>query len=293
MSIRRPVLTEIRSPNTIDLNLLGACNLRCPFCWGPAHEIRPQVALEDWKILITNLAKCGTRSIVFTGGEPLIYHSIDEIVSHAKRSQLRTTLSTNGILLPKLGPKILRYVDEIGIPLDGPDATSNNQLRISLGRTNHFAKTINALRFLEMQQYNPALEVTIRTVVCELNKDKIEQIGKVISSFQLPSSRWKLYQFAPIGYGAAIQSEYSLSTNSFLEIVKNTRQKYPQLKVDQLQVSDQTGRYLFIQPDGEATAIDAQIRPKLLGNLISHFTQTLINLSAHVNFDKNDQHGMK
>jgi len=288
----RDKLTELKAPHTVDLNPLGICNLRCPFCWGPAHDMVPQLTLQDWRNVITSLAKHGTRSIIFTGGEPLMYGYISDIVSHAKELQLRNTISTNGILLPLKGAKILPHIDEIGIPLDGSDEVSNNQLRISLGRINHFEKAINALHYLKTQKYNPNIQITVRTVVCDLNKHCVEQIGNIIVAMKLDNIRWKLYQFTPLSYGASVQSTYALNSDTFTDVVNRVRKCYPQLEIDALETSNQTGRYAFIQPDGEVTTIDSQLHSVSVGNIISDFSRTLTKLNGYVDPLRNQKHGV-
>jgi len=52
---------------------------------------------------------------------------LEDILSYVHRDLgIRTTLSTNGILLKRKAKQILPYVDDIGIPLDGHTMEVNN-----------------------------------------------------------------------------------------------------------------------------------------------------------------------
>ena len=66
---------SLSSPETVDFNVNGVCNLDCKWCWGPVHNAKEVVSLSEWKNIAYNLKKLGTKSIVFTGGETLLKKS--------------------------------------------------------------------------------------------------------------------------------------------------------------------------------------------------------------------------
>lgn len=86
-------------PRSIDINPTAKCNLDCSFCWGPEHTIEDGLSTAQWKGVIDLFSRRGTNAIVFTGGEPLIRPDIDKLVVYAKEQGMRTTLSTNTLLL--------------------------------------------------------------------------------------------------------------------------------------------------------------------------------------------------
>ena len=54
-------------------SITGKCNYRCRHCILSAPDgIHPQLPLEDCKRIVKQLAECGIRKVVLTGGEPLI-----------------------------------------------------------------------------------------------------------------------------------------------------------------------------------------------------------------------------
>ena len=86
-------------PSTIDISMTGACQLDCQWCWGEVHDIGVEHQQDEWKSLLTSFNERGTNAVVFTGGEPLMVPFLPEVAEHAKRLGMRTTLSTNAILL--------------------------------------------------------------------------------------------------------------------------------------------------------------------------------------------------
>ena len=130
-------------PKSIDVNPTSKCQLQCPFCWGPNHEIPDGLSTQDWLNTIQFFAERGTDAIVFTGGEPLLRKDIVELLRFSKQMGMRVTLSTNTILLPSLAEKVLPMVDEVGIPMDG--STEQNNLLMREGKINSFQYQIDAL----------------------------------------------------------------------------------------------------------------------------------------------------
>ena len=79
------------------------CNARCHFCaiWSdksvPADlESSPETVAAN----LDDARNAGVRIVDFTGGEPLLYEALPDVLAHAKRIGLRTTVTTNGIRYP-------------------------------------------------------------------------------------------------------------------------------------------------------------------------------------------------
>jgi MoaA/NifB/PqqE/SkfB family radical SAM enzyme len=70
----------------------------------------------------------GYKIVAFSGGEPLMYKELDQLLVHAKSLGMKTTITTNGTLLDKkqLSKKVNKEnVDLIAISLDGPPQLHN------------------------------------------------------------------------------------------------------------------------------------------------------------------------
>jgi MoaA/NifB/PqqE/SkfB family radical SAM enzyme len=277
------------APHAVDLNLLGRCNLRCPFCWGPPHEQGAILSAKQWQTIIDKLAGRGTRAIILTGGEPLLRADLADICGFAKARQIRITLSTNGITLPAAGPRILPFVDELGLPLDGADEATNNVLRRSLGRLNHFHSFWEAIEFT--RRNFPAIELTIRTVVSKRNADYVIDIGQRLRELGIAGLRWKLYQFVPIGYGRDVKDDLWIKTSCFRTIVRKIRARYPDLYIDTLDHDARDGRYLHILPNGDAMTPTRAHEEFPLGNALEDLDSVLANLAGRVDVARNRRHG--
>jgi radical SAM protein with 4Fe4S-binding SPASM domain len=130
--------TGVPSPLVLKFLLTYRCNLRCKKCmiWGHTGQCpRPhaQASTEDldFELLRRVLRDAATLrpSLIFSGGEPLLYPHIADLLSLLRERRLHATFCTNGLLLAG----IERELDdnpfvEFLISLDGL-STVNDSLR--------------------------------------------------------------------------------------------------------------------------------------------------------------------
>lgn len=106
-----------RRPLIVSWAITGRCNLRCKYCDASRYKSN-ELTLKKSLSLIEQMAKAGTHWLHFTGGEPLLYPFIGELLIEARRLDIFTTVGTNGVLVPeKL--KELSYAGALNISLDG------------------------------------------------------------------------------------------------------------------------------------------------------------------------------
>src|SRR5690606_3622979 len=93
------------------------CNAKCSFCdiW---EKPSPYITLEDVAQNLRDLKQLGVQVIDFTGGEPLLHRQIDQMLGMAHDMGFITTLTTNGMLYPKLADRLKGKVDMLHFSLD-------------------------------------------------------------------------------------------------------------------------------------------------------------------------------
>lgn len=108
------------------------CNLRCLHCYsssGPSE--REEVAAGILIAALGDAAAEGYNVAGFSGGEPLLYRRLRDLCAAAQAHGMRTTVTSNGMLLDGRRLERLRgVVDLLAISLDGPPE-SHNRLRAS------------------------------------------------------------------------------------------------------------------------------------------------------------------
>jgi PqqA peptide cyclase len=75
------------------------CPLHCPYCSNPVQLTTTQNELttEEWKRVIVEASELGVLHLSFSGGEPLLFKDLPELVLSARDAGLYTNLITSGI----------------------------------------------------------------------------------------------------------------------------------------------------------------------------------------------------
>ena len=108
------------------------CNLRCLHCYsssGPEEKGRLEPDLL--RRALTDASAEGYTVASFSGGEPLLYEPLREVLEHAHQQGMLTTVTSNGMLLDDRRIAMLKgAADLLAISVDGQPA-SHNHLRAS------------------------------------------------------------------------------------------------------------------------------------------------------------------
>ena len=152
-------------PLQLHVAVTERCNLRCEMCeFGKLKGDPDHIGYECLRDTVFEAAALGISSVNITGGEPLIYPKIYELLTDIGRLGLHSQLSTNGLLLrDKVLTRIAKTgVKQLSISLDGADAKTHDEIR---GVNGAFQKTIDAAT--RARQYG--FDVTISTVIMPSN----------------------------------------------------------------------------------------------------------------------------
>lgn len=279
----------IHCPETIDISLTGRCQLDCAWCWGEEHTVGTVHGASKWMEMLCKFRRIGTSAVVFTGGEPLTSPALPHVLRFAKeRLSMRTTLSTNAILLRRLHRDVLPWVDDLGLPLDGSTPEMNKLMRA--GRVDNFERVLNAIKLAEASY--PNIAITVRTVIARQNIHDVVRVPQMLArtGVDLSRIRHKLYQVEPIGPRATIidTDEWRVDENDCVAVQAAIARNHPELSVSLQLYRGTSGRYYQIGPRGNAygTLIDKEGKPQAieLGNPIEDFDQALSLISSQYSF---------
>ena len=109
----RPV-THVR------VSVTNACNYSCVFCHreGFLGDRGEELSPEDWDFFIRVATRLGLKYYKFTGGEPLLYEGIVDVVASVRRHGGVPSVTTNGYLLKELAEPLARAgVDHVNVSL--------------------------------------------------------------------------------------------------------------------------------------------------------------------------------
>src|ERR1700722_11228438 len=131
----------------IQIHPTRRCNLRCLHCYsrsGP--EERDLLAPEILAECLSDAWQQGYRTASFSGGEPTLYPHLRHLLERAKQLGMRTTVTSNGMLLD--GPRLemlAGLTDVLAISLDGVPE-SHNRTRGSLQAFERMQSNLEGVR---------------------------------------------------------------------------------------------------------------------------------------------------
>ncbi len=236
------------------------CNYNCNFCFKQSGK--RELYYNEAEKILKKIAQAGVKKISFSGGEPLLWTGIIDLIKKAKSLGLTTMLITNGSLLTKRKIKSLeKSLDWLTLPLDG----STEQQQQIVGRPKgHFSRILKFLKFLKKRK---KIKVKINTVLCSKNLNNIDKLAELIKRNNI--RRWKIFEFFPVRDKALqYKDDYSIKNSDFkrakkriLPLLKNSSCSVYFGSKDLLEKA-----YFIIAPDGTVYSTKND-NDYLLGNL--------------------------
>lgn len=170
-------------PIYVEISPSGTCNHRCIFCAFEYLSYKPQfIEKEPLKKALFDMAKCGVRSVMFSGeGEPFLHKDIVEFILYAKECGLDVAVAMNGSFFTKEKAKAsLSILTWIKISING--GTKEGYARVHRCKEEDFDKVINnikeAIRIRNENRYKTTIGAQI--VLLPENIDEVCLLAKIL-----------------------------------------------------------------------------------------------------------------
>lgn len=148
--------------------ITNICNFSCMHCMNRScKDAAAGLPLETTKQLLTEMYDNGVRSLYLSGGEPLTYPDIDEILQFCHSKDFKLSLATNGSLVSEHMEAICDNVQDISISVDGI-GDIHDSFR---GMQGAFAFAEDAFRRLRGR-----VNIIVSTVIWGGNVDQLEAL---------------------------------------------------------------------------------------------------------------------
>lgn len=163
----------------VQINLTNDCNLRCKHCYLSAGY--KELEELDFELLKDKLYRLtdiiGKTEIVFSGGEPLCYDNLINILRIAKKLGHKVILFTNGILLNNNNIEELnKIVDEIQLSMEG---ISKEKFEMVRGK-NTYEKFKNSISLIKSKGIKLTLAITaIESTLNDIESNLISFLDKI------------------------------------------------------------------------------------------------------------------
>jgi len=203
------------------------CNFKCVHCsikgFQGNFEEKKSYTINDVKRLSKEADELGLARFVITGGEPLIFSDLDDLIAAIDPQKFYINLDTNGWLLDDAKAKHLKEigVDRIQLSIDSLDAKEHDDFRRAPGSYVRCLRAIDAAK-------NAGLDIFIQTVVTHSRLHSQEFIDfikyfnekdvTVFVSYAKPVGAWEghydeLVSMDDINYFKEMEKEHNICTH--------------------------------------------------------------------------------
>ncbi len=260
---------KIKKFNNVRLfvELTNKCNLRCKHCYGGfGFNNDKSLDIEQLKHVIHDASESGAYQLDLTGGEPMLYPHINELLEFAYKEGMLVRIFTNLTLLTEKNLNMLiKYgVKEIVTSLDSCYANAHDIFR---GQNGCFDKTINAIKILKKKN----MPVSVNTMIGNHNKDDIDTLVMFISELNVKSV---LDVIVPEGRGTELNENIKDSA----KIIKRIYDNYYKI-IDKNAISVHCGignRFIYIKSDGNIYICPSLIEEKYkMGSIYDYSTEKI------------------
>jgi radical SAM protein with 4Fe4S-binding SPASM domain len=189
------------------------CNLECDHCHARAGDAdrSDELTTEEGKTrVIDALAQVSDfKSLIFSGGEPLVREDLTELIAHSKRRGFYPIIATNATLITPDMARSLKRAGTLGI------AASIDSMKDDVHDA--FRRKSGALRLAREGIANAAAEGMYIQINITASKVNIKELPDIISfADELRAHVILLYQFIPSGRGEE-SADLELTSEEFRE----------------------------------------------------------------------------
>jgi len=185
LSYRSTILRKVRQQRILhdaSLELTYRCNLDCFYCYNDREKPGKQLSLEQYEVLLKDLARMQTLFLMLTGGEPMIHPHFFEIGRMARDLGFVVRIRTNGHSLnKKMARRLKAEVDPYMVEVSLHGATAevhDRQTRLP----GSFDRLLNNLSFAK----EAGLRCSVVTTPTAWNEHQIEEMFALCDSLDVP-----------------------------------------------------------------------------------------------------------
>ncbi|MDD2317429.1 MAG: radical SAM protein [Desulfobacterales bacterium] len=199
----------------------GACNLRCIHCHAVSGQAaKDELTTDEGKRLIDMIAaESEFRTLIYTGGEPLVRPDIFELLRHSQKAGLANIIATNGTLIDEEMAFKLKDHGVVchAISLDAADPSVHNMVRNKAGAFDLAMRGIEATR-------KAGIMLQTNTTAMEYNMPHLPEL--IDYADRCGAGIMLMYQLVAVGRGEKIeQATLKKSANQHLSELISKKQK--------------------------------------------------------------------
>lgn len=192
------------APFTVVWEVTRACYLRCLHCRAVAQRMRHprELTTDEGKALLDSVKEFGDPILVLTGGDPMLRDDLVELIEHATKLGLRSSLTpsaTARVTRERLQAVKTAGIRRVAISLDGPNDEVHDAFRGFRGSYQRTMEILDDLRAIGMP-------FQINTTVATLNVHTLDEMARQVA--ESGAVQWSVFFLVPIGRA---QAEHMIS----------------------------------------------------------------------------------
>ncbi len=199
-------------PARVKLDLTNACNLKCVHCC-VVRSARPELALDEIKALLGDLAAKGCLYLSLSGGEIFLRDDLPAIMEEARRLKFSLRLLTNATLIPDT--LIPRFPDlnvgEVAVSMYGDGAALHDRIA---GVPGSFDRTVASIR--RMRENGTRVKISVM-----LLSENVSRYREMVALAENLGAAWTLdAAILPKVDGSTAPLEHRIHASEMEEITR-------------------------------------------------------------------------
>ena len=207
----KDVLDEIKvfRPKILNLMITERCNYLCSFC--NFHKKSGEMPFELAIRIINESQNAGIKTIAFTGGEPLLYKGIFDLIRLIKTYGMSPHITTNGSLVDNSFEEIIDSgLDSMSFSVDGYGDT-HDRLRGVKGSFDNIERVMTRL------DESSKVLLFINMVVTRFNVKEILKVYEFARSHRATFFFWPVNDVEMLYMDEANREEYLFAVKSICD----------------------------------------------------------------------------
>jgi MoaA/NifB/PqqE/SkfB family radical SAM enzyme len=215
---------KTKTPHFVSVAVTYDCQCACGHCSSAQYQektrkMKDQLSLPELKGVVDQLIDIGMTCILITGGEPLVYKDLCELLKYVDRRKCVASMFTNGEYLDETMARKLKKAGMLGVfvSLDSPDPKKHDANR---ARPGLFDKAVQGIKNCQEAGLLAGISTYIsKEKLYNGEMDRLMELGKELGVLEL-----FIPDIIPTG-NLAGQRDCILAQEDFLSI-KEFRAKY-------------------------------------------------------------------
>jgi MoaA/NifB/PqqE/SkfB family radical SAM enzyme len=218
---------EKRTPHVITIAVNYECQCVCEHCSAAPYQEETQrlnnsLTLDELKSAVEQTVDLGTTCVVLTGGEPLLFDGIYELIHSVDKKRSTCTMFSNGEFLTEESVKKLKQADLFGIyvSLDhsNPEIHDTNR-----GRPGLAAKAFHGIKLCQQAGIPTGISTfATREKLATGEMDAIMELAKSLNVLEV-------FIFDVVPTGRLLDHHECTLTDEEIDLLRDFRERYNQL----------------------------------------------------------------